>query len=261
MPGFPARPLPRQFAQANSQLWDVSWSIVWIWICYATLAWSRVHLHQTSSIKQQMSFNIHEPFLLILFKRIKIDFVPQCNILASDVLTYDFLLCVLRRNSSDTCRSWSISSNGIWNSNIFYVNMFRQFYILSIFSSKQILELSYLNPMIGYSLHILHLAWCLAVSAADSLCNTGSQTMLCGSCCSQLKKCTASISFLSFPAFSKQLRTLGSMFEPPNAATSPNCLGTCMQSCNKSPSFRWSTSLLGSAIKRNRSANNTKKRP
>lgn len=110
--------------------------------------------------------------------------------------------------------------------------------------------------MIGYSLHMLHLAWCLAVSAADSLCNTGSQTMLCGSCCSQLKKCTASISFLSFPAFSKQLRTLGSMFEPPNAATSPNCLGTCMQSCNRRPSFRWSTSLLGSAIKRNKSANN-----
>lgn len=106
---------------------------------------------------------------------------------------------------------------------------------------------------------MLHLAWCLAVSAADNLCNTGSQTMLCGSCCSQLKKCTASISFLSFPAFSKQLRTLGSIFEPPNAATSPNCLGTCMQSCNKSPSFRWSTSLLGSAIKRNRSANNIKK--
>lgn len=112
--------------------------------------------------------------------------------------------------------------------------------------------------MIGYSLHILHLAWCLAVSAAESLCSTGNQTMLCGSCCSQLKKCTASISFLSFPAFSKQLRTLGSMFEPPNAATSPNCLGTCIQSCNKSPSFRWSTNLLGSAIKRNRSENNIK---
>lgn len=141
------------------------------------------------------------------------------------------------------------------NSNIFYVNMFRQFYMLSTFSSK---NESYLNPMIGYSLHILHLAWCLAVSAADNLCSTGNQTMLCGSCCSQLKKCTASISFLSFPAFSKQLRTLGSMFEPPNAATSPNCLGTCMQSCNKSPSFRWSTNLLGSAIKRNRSVNNIK---
>lgn len=113
--------------------------------------------------------------------------------------------------------------------------------------------------MIGYSLHMLHLAWCLAVSAADNLCSTGSQTILCGSCCSQLKKCIASISFLSFPAFSKQLRTLGSIFEPPNAATSPNCLGTCMQSCNRSPNFRWSTNLLGSAIKRNRSVNNIKK--
>lgn len=117
---------------------------------------------------------------------------------------------------------------------------------------------SHLNPMIGYSLQILHLAWCFAVSAADSLCSTGSHTILCGSCCSQLKKCTASISFLSFPAFSKQLRTLGSMFDPPNAATSPNCLGTCMQSCNSSPSLRWSTSLLGSAIRRNRSRSNEK---
>lgn len=119
----------------------------------------------------------------------------------------------------------------------------------------------HLNPMIGYSLHMLHLAWCFAVSAADNLCNTGSQTILCGSCCSQLKKCTASISFLSFPAFSKQLRTLGSIFEPPNAATSPNCLGTCMQSCNRRPNFRWSTNLLGSAIRRNKSANNIKKIP
>lgn len=168
------------------------------------------------------------------------------------------MLCVLRRNSSDTCRSWNISSNGIWNSNIFlWQYVLTILYTINFFQSR-ILELSYLNPTIGYSLHILHLAWCLAVSAADSLCSTGSQTMLCGSCWSQLKKCTASISFLSFPAFSKQLRTLGSMFEPPNAATSPNCLGTCMQSCNKSPSFRWSTSLLGSAIKRNRSVSNTK---
>lgn len=141
---------------------------------------------------------------------------------------------------------------------IFFMSICFDNFTLSTFSNKQILKLSYLNPMIGYSLHILHLAWCLAVSAADNLCSTGSQTMLCGSCCNQLKKCTASISFLSFPAFSKQLRTLGSMFEPPNAATSPNCLGTCMQSCNKSPSFLWSTSLLGSAIKRNRSVNNTK---
>jgi len=114
-------------------------------------------------------------------------------------------------------------------------------------------ESPHLNPMMGYSLHMLHLAWCLAVSAADNLCSTGSQTMLCGSCCSQLRKCTASISFLSLPAFSKQLRTLGSMFEPPNAATSPSCLGTCMQSCSRSPNLRWSTNRLGSAIRRNRS--------
>lgn len=131
--------------------------------------------------------------------------------------------------------------------------------ILYIYMYINFSEMSHLNPMIGYSLHMLHLAWCLAVSAADSLCNTGSQTILCGSCCSQLKKCTASISFLSFPAFSKQLRTLGSIFEPPNAATSPSCLGTCMQSCNRSPNFRWSTNLLGSAIKRNKSVNNIKK--
>lgn len=100
---------------------------------------------------------------------------------------------------------------------------------------------------------MLHFAWCFALSAAESLWSTGNQTILCGSCCSQLKKWTASISFLSFPAFSKQLRTLGSMFDPPNAATSPNCLGTWMQSCNNKPSFRWSTNLFGSAISRNRS--------
>ena len=105
----------------------------------------------------------------------------------------------------------------------------------------------------GYSLHMLHFAWCFALSAAESLWSTGSQTILWGSCCNQLKKWTASISFLSFPAFSKQLRTLGSMFDPPNAATSPNCLGTWMQSCNNKPSFRWSTNLFGSAISRNRS--------
>lgn len=194
---------------------------------------------------------------IITLKKIKIDVLPPCNILASDASAYGSLLCVLRRNSSDTCRSWNISSNGIWNPDFFlheYTLLKIYIYISSIFLIK-----SHLNPMIGYSLHMLHLAWCLAVSAADNLCNTGSQTILCGSCCSQLKKCTASISFLSFPAFSKQLRTLGSIFEPPNAATSPNCLGTCMQSCNRSPNFRWSTSLLGSAIKRNRSANDIKK--
>jgi hypothetical protein len=34
----------------------------------------------------------------------------------------------------------------------------------------------YLNPTMGNSLQILHLAWCFAVSAAASLCNTGSHT-------------------------------------------------------------------------------------
>jgi len=60
---------------------------------------------------------------------------------------------------------------------------------------------------------------------------------------------------LSFPAFSKQLRTEGSIFEPPKAATSPSCRGTWMQSCKSSPNLRWSTKRLGSAISRNKSRN------
>lgn len=139
-----------------------------------------------------------------------------------------------------------------WNFFFFFRNCF-----LNLFNHSKRVESckhnEYLNPIMGYSLHILHFAWCFALSAAESLWSTGNQTILCGSCCSQLKKWTASISFLSFPAFSKQLRTLGSMFDPPNAATSPNCLGTWMQSCNNKPSFRWSTNLFGSAISRNRS--------
>ena len=39
----------------------------------------------------------------------------------------------------------------------------------------------YLNPTIGHSLQMLHLAWCFAVSAAATRCRTGSQTMDCGS--------------------------------------------------------------------------------
>jgi hypothetical protein len=46
----------------------------------------------------------------------------------------------------------------------------------------------YLNPTIGYSLQMLHFAWCFAVSAAESLWRTGSHTILCGSCCSQFRK-------------------------------------------------------------------------
>jgi len=38
----------------------------------------------------------------------------------------------------------------------------------------------------------------------------------------------------------KQLRTLGSMLEPPKAATSPSCLGTWMASWSSRPSCLWS---------------------
>lgn len=38
----------------------------------------------------------------------------------------------------------------------------------------------------------------------------------------------------------KQLRTLGSMLEPPNAATSPSCLGIWMASWSRRPSCLWS---------------------
>lgn len=64
-----------------------------------------------------------------------------------------------------------------------------------------------------------------------------------------------SMEVLSFPAFSKQLRTDGSILEPPKAATSPSWRGTWMQSCKSSPNLRWSTNRLGSAISRNKSTN------
>lgn len=54
----------------------------------------------------------------------------------------------------------------------------------------------YLNPMIGHSLQMLHLAWCLAVSAAATLCKTGSHTMDWGSRRIQSRKRAASISGL-----------------------------------------------------------------
>ena len=37
-------------------------------------------------------------------------------------------------------------------------------------------RMTYLNPTIGHCLHMLHLAWCLAVSAAANRCMTGSHT-------------------------------------------------------------------------------------
>lgn len=66
-----------------------------------------------------------------------------------------------------------------------------------------------------------------------------------------------SMEVLSFPAFSKQLRTDGSILEPPKAATSPSWRGTWMQSCKSSPNLRWSTNRFGSAISRNKSINKT----
>lgn len=65
-------------------------------------------------------------------------------------------------------------------------------------ASRRGLSLFYLNPIIGHSLQMLHLAWCLAVSAAATLCNTGSQTMDCGSNLIQSKNRAASISGLLF---------------------------------------------------------------
>lgn len=57
-------------------------------------------------------------------------------------------------------------------------------------------ESMYLNPIMGHSLQMLHLAWCLAVSAAATLCRTGSHTMDCGSSLIQSRKRAASISGL-----------------------------------------------------------------
>lgn len=58
------------------------------------------------------------------------------------------------------------------------------------------IESLYLNPIMGHSLQMLHLAWCLAVSAAATLCRTGSHTMDCGSSLIQSRKRAASISGL-----------------------------------------------------------------
>lgn len=44
---------------------------------------------------------------------------------------------------------------------------------------------SHLNPTIGHSLQMLHLAWCFAVSAAATRCRTGNHTMDWGSKCIQ----------------------------------------------------------------------------
>lgn len=113
---------------------------------------------------------------------------------------------------------------------------------------------AYLNPTIGYCLQPLHLAWCRAVSAAAKRWSTGSQTKLCGSCRSQFKKCDAWISRRpAGAAISKQLRTLGSMLEPPKAAISPRSLGICTQSWSRRPSCRSSAQPLPSAMSRNRS--------
>lgn len=47
---------------------------------------------------------------------------------------------------------------------------------------------THLKPIMGYSLQIEHLASWRAVSAAAKRCNTGSQTIDCGSSLSQSKK-------------------------------------------------------------------------
>ena len=49
-------------------------------------------------------------------------------------------------------------------------------------------DIAYRKPTIGYSLQIEHFASCLAVSAAAKRCNTGNQTIDCGSSLSQSKK-------------------------------------------------------------------------
>lgn len=56
----------------------------------------------------------------------------------------------------------------------------------------------YLKPTMGHSLQMLHLAWCLAVSAAATLCRTGSQTIDWGSRRIQSTNCLGSSSTLLF---------------------------------------------------------------
>lgn len=53
-----------------------------------------------------------------------------------------------------------------------------------------------LNPMMGHSLQMLHLAWCLAVSAAATRCRTGNHTMDWGSRRIQSRNMAASSSGL-----------------------------------------------------------------
>lgn len=55
---------------------------------------------------------------------------------------------------------------------------------------------AHLKPTIGHSLQMLHLAWCFAVSAAATLCRTGSQTMDWGSRRIQSTNCLGSSSTL-----------------------------------------------------------------
>lgn len=63
-------------------------------------------------------------------------------------------------------------------------------------SYKQIMakRKPYRRPMMGKVLQILHLAWCLAFSAAARRCMTGTQTNDCGSIRNQSRKCLTSIS-------------------------------------------------------------------
>lgn len=63
----------------------------------------------------------------------------------------------------------------------------------------------YLKPTMGHSLQMLHLAWCLAVSAAATLCRTGSQTIDWGSKRIQSTNCLGSSSTLLFTWAQKSL--------------------------------------------------------
>lgn len=61
---------------------------------------------------------------------------------------------------------------------------------------QQLLKCTDLKPMIGHSLQMLHLAWCLAVSAAATRWRTGSHTMDWGSRRIQSRNMVASSSGL-----------------------------------------------------------------
>ena len=129
-------------------------------------------------------------------------------------------------------------------------------------------------------LQMLHLAACLADSAATKRCRTGSHTILCGSCFIHPKKLAAlvmkkkyhqfmkpnisqyvvacydlltSINCLSPVAFSKQLLTEGSTLLPPKAASSPSTRGIWIQSCSSRPNFLSVALRCWSAISRNMS--------